>query len=184
MAVLGGDYTGCTILVYDTSGNHLGSTTVTQYDKAALRIEIREFPPALRTGDRCNLLILTSPTPCEYSGRVSVDGKRHTLALFMGKEHENRAFERYKVSCSAVVENYISGNKAYPLLAPLEIKVINISKSGLRFRAASYTVCDGDRFQVRIKINDNNKLLIIEAVNHLDTAQGTTEYGCRFLVSK
>ena len=183
MAVLGGDYTGCSILIYDERGNHLGNTTVTLYDKRSLRAEVRDIPPSLKTGDKCGLLILSTPTPCEYQGRIIKDSRRSAIAMFLGKEHENRTCARYKVKCPAVIENFITENKSYPLLSPIEVEVINISKSGLRFTARSYTLVDGDKFQIRVVVSGNEKVLIVEAVNHLDKDDGITDYGCRFLIS-
>lgn len=184
MAASSADYKGCSILIYDSDGNHLGNTVVTDYDKATLRIEVQTVPPALTSGAGCRLLILMPPTPFEYQGRVVKEGAKITIAMYKGKEKENRGSMRYKVDLKALIENLVCDGHAYPLHTPLEVAIINISKSGVRFRTPFYAMTDGDRFQMRIKISDNEKLLIADVTNHIDRGTDSSEYGCRFLISK
>ena len=169
-------------MIYDEAGNHLGSTIVTDYNKNALVIEVEEIPPVLGNGERCRLLILSSPSPCEYQGRVTKMGARKTIAMFFGQEKESRGAVRYMLSCPALIENLVYENHAYQLHTPLEIKLINISQSGVRFRAPVYALLDCDRFQMRLKISDNDKLLIADVKNHFDDDFGASEYGCYFLI--
>jgi hypothetical protein len=182
MTALSGDYTGCSILIYDAAGNHLCSTVVTRYEKSALRIDVQDMPLGLEIGGGCRVLILTSPTPCEYQGRIIKDGTRKNIAMYQGHEKESRGSVRYAVNSTALIENLVCDGRAYPLHTPLEVEVINISKSGVRFRAPDNSLTDGDRFQMRIKISTSDKLLIVEAVNHLDSEPKTSEYGCCFLI--
>ena len=184
MAALSGDYTGCTVLFYDTSGYQLGSSIITQYDKRSLRVIVRDVPHTLDAGSECRLFILSSPVPCDYQGRILKEGARKVVAMYLGKEHENRGAERYKVNYPALVENLICDGRAYPLHAPLAIKLINISKSGIRFNAPGYSLTDGDRIQIRVKLNENDKLWIVEVVNHTDRDAKESDYGCRLLVGK
>lgn len=182
MAALSGDFTDCSIFIYDTSYNHLGTTKVTRYSRESLRIEVEELPPQLIAGDICQVLILTQPSPCEYHGRIKKEGRKKIIALFYGHKRENRRVIRYNVNLSAKIENLVCEGKAYPLHTPLEITLINISKSGARFAAPNYTLFNGDRFQMRMKISDSDKLLIAEVVNNLDVNSDKSEYGCRFLI--
>ena len=181
MTGLGSDYTGCDIIIYDETGDHISSTKVISYDKKALRMEVLEMPPELGVGSVCKLLILTSTTPCEYQGRVVRGSTKRVIALYYGHEKESRWTERYKVSSPAQIEYLIFEGKAYPLHTPLSIEIINISKSGLRFIAKYYTMSDGDRFQMRMKISDNDKLFIADVVNHQDRSSSHSEYGCCLL---
>ena len=183
MAVLSSDYNGCAVMLYDASGNCQVSTIVTNYDKKSLRLEVRDIPQALKTGDNCRLLILTSPSPCEYQGRVIKDGQHRIIAMYMGKEYENREDVRYNINSPAFIDNMICDGKAYQLHTPYKIKLINISKSGARFSAPNNTLFDGDIFQMRMKISRCNKILIAEIANHLDRNDEISEYGCRLLVS-
>jgi len=182
MSALTSDYTGCSVLIYDEAGNHLGSTVVTDYNKNALRIEVQGAPSTLKVGSRCRLLILSSPSPCEYQGRVAREGAKKTIAMFYGQEKENRGAARFKVNFPAVIENLICDNRAYPLHTPLAIELVNISQSGVRFRAPYNALSDSDVFQMRMRINNSEKLLIANVVYHTDNGTETSEYGCRFLV--
>lgn len=183
MAASGADYTGCSVLIYDSNGNHLGNTVVTEYDKNTLRIEVQTVPAALSSGAGCKLLILMAPTPFEYHGRVVKEGTRVTIAMYKGKEKESRGATRYRVDLKALIENLVCDGRAYPLHTPLEVVIINISRSGVRFRTPFFAMTDGDRFQMRIKISGNEKLLIADVTNHIDRGSETSEYGCRFLIS-
>jgi len=182
MAVLSGDYIGCSVFIYDEAGNELGNTTVTSFDKNTLWLKVKRMPPTLYANDVCRLLILTAPAPREYHGRVLIEGTGKTIGIYKGKEKESRKTVRYKVNFPAQIENLIYDEKACPLHTPIEVRLINISKSGVRFRAPFYSLFYGAKFQMRMKINDSEKLLIAVAINHMDKNSETTEYGCRFLV--
>jgi len=182
MTSLSSDYTGCTVFIYGTGGDHLGSTLVSSYDKKQLRIEVLELPEVLVAGAGCKLLIMSSPAPCEYLGRVVREGAKSLIAMYQGQEKENRKSVRYKINTTALIENLVCDLKAFPLLKPLEIKLINISKSGVRFSAPVYALIDGNRFQMRMKISDSEKVLIAEVIHHTNIGHEITEYGCRFLI--
>lgn len=182
MNELSSDYTGCPALIYDLDGNHLGNTIVTYYEKAALRIEIREIPSTLSPGAACRVLILASPSPCEYQGRVIKEGQRFQIAMYMGQVKENRGTARYKINIAAMIENLIYDGRAYPLYSRLKVTILNISKSGVRLSGPKHSLMDGDRFQMRMNISGNDKLLIADVVNRIDLAGDASEYGCRFLI--
>ena len=102
--------------------------------------------------------------------------------MYRGRERENRGAVRYMINSQAVIENLIYDNKASQLHTPLSIELVDVSKSGVRFRSRNYSLTDGDRFQMRMKMNESEKLLIADVVHHVDKEAGITEYGCRFLV--
>jgi len=182
MVTLSGDYTDCPILIYDMNNNQLGSTVVTNHDKKALRIEVRQVPESLNSGDGCRLLILTTPAPCEYQGRIVREGAGKVIALHHGREKESRSDTRYKVSFPALIENLVCDDKAYILHTPLEVELVNVSKSGMRLRAPFYSLLNKDVFQIRMKISGQEKLLIAKVTNYMDKNTKTSEYGCRFLI--
>ena len=182
MKALREDYTGCAILIYDEHGSPLGSTLVTSHDKSTMRIKVQEIPSGFKKGSERAMLILTSPAPCEYQGRLLHEGKEKVIAIYKGRVRENRGAKRFKVNSPAIIENLICDGKAYKLHTPLEVELINISKSGARFRAPNYALSDGSRFQLRIKISKSEKLLIADAIYHVDRDDGTSEYGSRFLI--
>ena len=184
MNALNSNHTDCAILIYDMDGNHLCSTIVTSHDKTAMRIEVKEIPSQLSAGSACAMLVMTSPAPCEYQGRIVGEGNRKIIAMYRGRERENRGAARYKINSSAQIENLIYDGKAYRLHTPFSVELINISKSGVRFRSQNFALSDGDRFQMRMKMSDSEKLLIADVVNHSDKNAETTEYGCCFLVGR
>ena len=169
-------------MIYDEKGNHLDSTIVTDFDMDMMWIDVQEIPPVLRNGKRCRLLILSSPSPYGYQGKVIKVGSRKTIAIYYGHEKENRGLVRHKISLSALVENLIYTNRAYVLHTPLEVELINISQGGVRFRAPQNALSDGDRFQMRMKISVSDKLIIADVVNHTDGSTGMSEYGCSFVI--
>lgn len=183
MAASSGDFSGCSIMLYDLSGNHLFDTVVTSYDKITLRVELQTTPDTLNPGTVCKLLILSAPTPYEFLGRVVKEGAQKYIAMYKGQEKENRGAERFKVSYPAIIENLICDGQAYPLHTPLKVLLVNISKSGVRLRTQFYALSVGDRFQLRMKISGSEKLLIADVTNHMDKEPDLSEYGCRFLVS-
>ena len=182
MKLIDGDYTGCSILIYDEEGNHLCDTTVIYFDRKNLLIEVAEPPESLDAGDACKLFILTSPTPCEYKGRIIRVGKGKPIVMYDGKESEKREESRYIVQLPVFIENYICDDKIYPLHTPLAVEMINISKNGARLRMPNYTLSNGDRFRMCVKINDRYKNVVAEVKNMTRTETEASEYGCRFLL--
>jgi len=183
MKSLNSDYTGCSIFIYDELGNHLGRTLVTYYNRRILRIEVEEPPSGLDAGDGCRLLIMTAPKPCEYRGRIIRIGRRKPIAMYSGKELENRTEVRYRIKLPAIIEDYICDGRAYPMHEPLKVELTNISKGGARIRAPFNALSEGDRFLMHMDICGRNKVLIAEVRNHVDFGHMSSEYGCKFLVS-
>ena len=181
MTSLSADFTGCPVLIYDEGGAQLGNTVIVSYIRSTLRIEVKDLPASLKAGRRCRLLILSSPSPCEFQGRIAKEGNIKEIAMYFGQEKESRGHARYKVSYTALIENLIYDGKAYPMHTPLEVSLMNISQSGMRFRTPPNAFTDGDRFQMRMLINNSAKLLIADIVNHIDRENDSSEYGCRFL---
>jgi len=183
MKNLKGDHTGCSVLIYDADGNHLDSTLITSYDKTSLRMEVQRIHPELKAGSICKVMILTAPSPFEYHGRVKADGTGVYIALYLGQEKENRGAERYELSITVIIENLICDGRAYPLYTPLEVTLVNISRSGVRFRSPYNSFSIGDRFLMRMKISETDKLLITVVVNKADIGTEASEYGCQFLIA-
>jgi len=182
MSSLSSDFTGCSVLIYDEAGAQPASSVILNYNRSTLRIEVKEIPRTFEAGSVYRLLILSSPSPCEFQGRVVKEGNRKSIAMFFGHEKENRSSVRFKVKFPALIENLICDGKAYPLLTPLDVILINISQSGVRFRTPGNALSNGDRFQMKMLINNTAKLLIADVVNHIDQVNGSSEYGCRFLI--
>ena len=184
MAASIGNYLNCPVLLYDEDGNDISRSKIVEYDMNSKRVILETVPSCLKDGDTYRLLILTEPSPREYQGRFKRDIWGEYFALFRGQAREGRQAMRHKVNMLAFIENMIYDGKAYTLLKPLEIQLINISVGGMRFRAPLNALTSGDRFQTSVALKDEKKLLIAEVVNHRQANQTSAEYGCRFLIAK
>ncbi|MCL1842893.1 MAG: PilZ domain-containing protein [Defluviitaleaceae bacterium] len=175
------DYTGYTVLIYSPEGEYLCDGTVSKHDKKYEWIELRHgLPPSLKVDDICPLLIMTSPSPCEYRGRVVKDGWQLVLALFKGKEKENRKTTRYKVNFPVTIENLIIDGGTFPLFEILTVNITNISRTGVRFSAPLNSLLVGDKFTLRMQIGEDNRLFTAIVVNSVNKTH-ISEYGCRLV---
>jgi len=182
LSVLAGDFTGCSVLIYDTDGNHLISTIVKEHDRGEQQIKINRMPSELKANDDCKVFLLSSPTPCEFSGKLKKVGGSLSIALFQGQEKENRGATRYAVSTPASIESLIVDGEAHKLQNPVNVTLINISTSGVRFRAPYYSFLDGDTFRMNLIISNSKKNITAEVINYLDNeAASSSDYGCRFM---
>jgi len=163
------------------NGDHLMDTVVTEHNREEQQIQVGSLPEDLHINDNCSLLVLTSPSPCEYLGKVKKVGGSVFIAMFQGQEKENRTATRYAVNAPALIDTLITEGQPYSLHTPLTIRLINISTGGVRFRAPYYSLADGDVFQMRMIISQNKKKLIAQVVNHVDNEPSSSDYGCIFL---
>ncbi|MCL2627638.1 MAG: PilZ domain-containing protein [Oscillospiraceae bacterium] len=181
MVGLTDDYTGHSILIYDMDGNHLNNTVVKEHNKADKQIRVGNLPASLGANADCKLLILTSPAPCEYQGKVKKVGGAFYIAMFQGQLKENRTASRFNVNTPALIDIYVSEGQQYKLLNPVKVVLKNISTSGVRFVAPFYSFNDRDKFRMHMTISGSNKQLIAEVMNHLDNEPVSSDYGCRFV---
>jgi len=180
MAALGSDYTNNTVLIYSMSGTHLVETVIKSHDRSAQHIQVGIMPSELKANDDCKLLILSSPAPCEYQGKIKKEGGNFIIAMFYGQEKESRASARYAVSTPAMIDTLIVDNEPYTLQNPIKVVLINISTSGVRFRAPYYSFEVGDEFQMHFDVSNSKKMLTATVINHIDNDNTSSDYGCRF----
>jgi hypothetical protein len=137
--------------------------------------------PELAKVSRCKLLILTSTTPYSYIGVASKRGIDREIRLFEEKEAENREEVRFKTNLSSNIESLVYDDKRHPLHTPVEVKIVNISKNGIRISAKDNTLINDARFQIKIKIGENDKLLTGRVMNVKNVPPDECEYGCRLV---
>ena len=181
MSVLAGDFTGCSVFIYDTEGQHLSSTVVREHDKKEQQIKVNLMPAELKANDNCKVFLLSSPTPCEFSGKVKKVGGSLFIAMFQGQEKENRGATRYSVGTPAYIEDLILDGEAHKLQNTVKVVLINISTSGVRFRAPHYSLNVGDIFKMNLIISNNKKTITAEVLNFADNETISSDYGCRFV---
>ena len=183
MSITGIDYSGSPALIYSKEDDNVFRTIVKTHDKNREYIILEELPPDMSVGDTCKLLIMVEPVPQECSGKIKNDLGDTVIALFKKQVKESRGATRYKVNFTAFIENLIIDKKAYKLHNPLVVNFINISTTGMRFFAKPESISLGDKFQIRVYINLDVRVLIAQVVNHKVTGPDREEYGCRLLKS-
>ena len=181
MAALAGNFTDHSVFIYDADGNHLINTTVTNHDRDAKQMQVSIMPNELKVNDNCKLLVLASPTPCEFQGKVKKVGGNKFIAMFQGHEVENRGAARYSVNTAAVIYTFICDGQPYHLHTPVKVVILNISTTGVRFRAPFYSFQKGDIFKMHLSINNSRKDLTAEVMNFIDNEPNSSDYGCRFV---
>jgi hypothetical protein len=134
--------------------------------------------PELSGIDRCKVLVLASPTPFSYTGTTRKHGAERRIRLFEEKMAENRQETRYKTNIDGYVENLVYDGKEYALHTRVKVRIINISKSGLRVEADDYTFYENTLFNIHLKIGENDKTLTGKVMNTRVMAE-RAEYGCR-----
>jgi len=162
-------------------GNHLVNTVVKEHDKAEKQIRVGSMHASLTANTDCKLLILTSPTPCEYQGKVKKIGGAFYIAMFQGQLKENRTASRFAVNTPAIIDITVIEGQQYKLLSPVKVILKNISTSGVRFAAPFNTFNDRDKFRMHMTISGAKKQLFAEVMNHLDSPPASSDYGCRFV---
>jgi len=177
----GGNYAGCAVLLFDDEGNTIGSTRVTHNDNEMLRMQVQVMPSELDVGSTCRLLVFTDPLPCEYQGKIVVDGVKKVIALYQGRTRDKRSEHRAAIAVPAQIESLTYSGKDYPLHTPIKVTLVNVSKGGMRFSAPSDTSTVGNKFKARVSISNTEKIVSAQVVNLVNHETKPSQYGCRFL---
>jgi len=179
---LSGNFEGNTVLIYTPEGEELRQTVISAHDKTLQQIEVRNgVPQSLDIGDVCPILIMTQPTPIEFQARVAKSGTERVFVLFKGKTKEDRQHTRYKVNFPARLDSFISDGQTFPLHKPLEIRVIDISRSGIRFAAPTNSLMKGDKFSIVLNFDGGEKTFVGTVKNLRDRNGVLAEYGCKLM---
>jgi len=179
------DFTSCNALIYDEDGQLLATVKILAYDRIENSIEI-QGEPILDMVKKCDLIILTDPLPYAYKGTIHkpVLNKADScklIRLYQENRKENRSEARYRINLTTNADSLIFKGEAYHLHTPLDVQVIDISKSGLRIRSKLYAFADGNSFHVQLQIGGSDTRMLVEIINTTDFAPYYSEYGCRFV---
>jgi hypothetical protein len=178
------NYTGCAVLIYTDNGDYIRKCEVSSFNRQSYQLKLKNnIPPSLSVGDICSLLILCEPSPREYKGRVVIDKSERLLLLFRGKEKESRRMGRYKVDFESTIISLLRHDEAYQLHTPAAVRVINISRNGIRLSAPTNSLRERDKIHLRVKLEDSDKLLTAMVINELNKNNDVSEYGCALVVS-
>ena len=179
------DFTDHTVVIYNEYGDKITETTIVEYDIIIGSIRIKE-DLKLTTGINVQLLILTSPSPCFFLGRIGPRIQNMiTIDLHSGKSKEDRTFERFSIDLINSIEstgtiNSIIRENVKIDAPPQKVQLINISHGGIRFSGASGILHKNDEIILTIKNSNADQILTAKVVNFLNAPLGRTEYGCQF----
>ena len=181
MSALAGDYTMQTVLIYDTDRNHLITTYVLMHEKDLKQIIVETLPDSLKLNNNCKVMILTSPVPVEFDGKIKRLGNGLCIAMFQGQERDGRSSERYSINTQAKISTLVVDGQQHQIQTPINVVLINISTTGLRFRAPFYSFEVGDQFQMDFSVGTNQKKVVVKVMNAVDNGSESSDYGCRFI---
>ena len=165
---------------------HLIATVkILSYDREENSIEVQS-EPILDMVKKCELIILTDPLPYAYKGTIhkpviNKSDSSKLIRLYQENRKENRSETRYKISLSTSADSLIFKGEPYNLHTPLDVQVVDISKSGLRLRSKLNAFADGNSFHIQLKIGGTHTKMLVEVINTIDYAPYYSEYGCRFV---
>jgi len=175
------DFTGATAIIHDESNVLMANVRIIEYDSSENSIEVPDLP-VLTEGAKCSVLIMSTPVPYSYQGRIHKRLKKRVITLFKGETVEARKFEqRFKTDMPARIVALYNDGKLHSLHTPAIGRILNISKGGLRLRAVYNALNIGDKFQAHIENGEFNTKIMAEVVGRSDTEGGLfSEFSCRF----
>jgi hypothetical protein len=158
----------------------LANIKIREYDRRERTIIVKDLP-AFDNVIRCEVVVLTSPTPFVYRGTIHKHGYEKMIRLYREDRRENRKESRYNVDFKANIAGLIYDGKIYPMLMPIDVSVLNISRGGLRFRSAPNAFAGGNRFKILMMFGDDHKTLTAEVSNCPDPDAENADFGCRLI---
>lgn len=182
--MLAGNYTGCTIFIYDTFGNMLAKATVAEHSGDARPLVVYSRALATKSGAHVSVLIAAGNVLHEYSGRLRtsvMDGAATEILLFQGKVKESRAAKRYNVNTEAFIHAMVFGGTILRLLHPLKALIVNLSTSGVLISTPPNYFMIGHVFKLVFAIEDNSTTVFAKVVRITGAAADAVQYGCAFV---
>lgn len=170
------DFTGYHANIYDENGDYKGNINISHFDKQEKTIEVPDLPENII--GKCEVVILTAPTPFAFKGTVRKFGGTKLIALYEGHSKEQRKTTRYKTSLPGVIEHLVFDEKRYRLHSPMSLQIINISKRGLRLRGKTNDLIKGLRPRIRINVGKGDQILTADVMNVMNKDDDVAEFGC------
>jgi hydrogenase maturation factor len=88
---------------------------------------------------------------------------------------------RYPVNLPACIEGLVYDNRLYPLQNKLNAQLVNISKSGVRFRTDYNALTVGGRVRMKMRVGNDEKSLTADVVFRTDDPPDCSEFGCKLV---
>lgn len=177
------EFKGCKVIIYgEKSGRVICETTVIEYDRKNVTIKVYASKIEDNSCEHVLLLILHPKAIYEFKGTIRDGGARgyHSIALFQGKEKEDRTSKRYIVNIPAKVENLVIADRLLPLPVPKEVFVVDISTEGVLVRTMINTFNIGTIFQLKLMISGSMTEINTSVVRINKIDEKNAEYGCKF----
>ncbi|MCI8341757.1 MAG: PilZ domain-containing protein [Firmicutes bacterium] len=185
--IYSGDLTGFRAIVRDSeSGGTICDTKIIGHDKRENFISIEPLKAASSHSNNVSVLIFTDSGLYEYLGtfRQRIGSFKMTIALYEGKEKENRACKRYELSEKGIIENIVVFEKPVKLPYGVNFQVVNVSANGILIKALTHSFFIGSEFQIVLTMGDNHVMFVCEVVRIGKVNGGITEYGCKLLYAQ
>lgn len=178
------NYIGKKVIIYDeTNKKTIGRSVILEYDRAIQQIVVDSQGLEADGHEHVSVLVFGDKGLYEYKGTIrkaTIHGKLG-IALYKGKPKEDRAYTRYSLHASAIIEHLVIGSKLVSLRKTLEMEVINLSVNGILLRGNANLLNIGTSFELKLQIDGSSQALLnttVVRIKRLDPE--TTEYGCKF----
>ena len=159
----------------------IADTGISNYDaeNSIVRVSAADVPD--RKCEQINALIFGNESLYEYVGSIRKTVIANEIEILLGKsrEKEDRSQSRYKISMTALISNMFITGWNITLRKPIEVETINISSSGILFRADAGSFYIGSEFMLSLEIEERAMNFKCEVVRIQNSTIRTEEYGCK-----
>ncbi len=182
------DYSGCRVIVKDTNTQKIISDTkIIEYHKEFHSILVRLPTGTNVRTERFSLLIFTQSELVAYSGTVRKDfNLGYTeIALYSGKQKEDRKAARYNVNITGSVDALLfdDGSEKKQLIKlnkPLDVLVINMSSGGVLVSTLPDCFRINTLIRLVVTLDSDVTTLYCQIVRFVDININNAQYGCKF----
>lgn len=182
---ISGNYAGCTVFVNGNNGEKTCCATIKSHNKDEKTITINGSFPNIHKDDVVTLIIMANSGIHEYSGKMRksiTDSSYSKIGLFGGKaKKDGRVSKRYTINKRATVDRLVINKQPFAFLHPLEVKVVNLSASGVLIETKPNSFNLDAIFELVIDIGKEPTRLLGQVVRVKNTDTNSAEYGCRFI---
>ena len=180
MAYLAGNFAGAVVFIYDNKNNLVTKTTITDYNRDEMYIEVASGLEEVRLRSRLHLLILNSGGATELSGFLkSVRQGIYEISIFGERQREVRASVRRTLNASAIISDMVTDSPEGGLAEPLPVTIENMSTSGVLVETQEMRFEKGSMLQIEFKAGGRTAIIFAEVVREQKQGDGAYKYGCK-----
>ncbi len=182
------DYSGSRVIIKDTNTQKIISDTkIIEYHKEFHSILVRLPAEYNARTERFSLLIFTQNELVAYSGTIrKVFNLGYTeIALYSGKQKEDRKATRYSVNITGSVDALVfeieeGKKKRLKLNKPLDVLVVNMSSSGVLIAAMPDCFRINTLVRLIVTLDNEKTTLYCKIVRFSNININDAQYGCKF----